>query len=144
MIGERQRRNADVATYLDQKVREALTLAQGDRTQAQRVLLGWAQRDEKLLRALVQPFLVGIAAHAINHGGKIVPGVKPTKPPPRPRDMPPKALDSLIGQLGRNFERSKGPLGVAGDAAPPPKKSSAKHAETMRALADAFGKNRKR
>jgi hypothetical protein len=132
-----------VTTYLDQKVREALALAQGDRPQAQRVLVGWAQRDEKLLRALAQPFLVGIVAHAINHGGKIVPGLKPVTPP-RPREMPAKALDSLIGQLGRNFEKSKGPLGVAGDAAPPPKKSSARHADTMRALAESYGRNRKR
>ncbi|MDB5365687.1 MAG: hypothetical protein JWM77_1614 [Rhodospirillales bacterium] len=133
-----------MATYLDQKVRDALDIAQGDQNQAQRVLLGWAQRDEKLLRALTQPFLVGIVANAINHGGKIVPGLKPTKPPPAPRPMPAKALDSLIGQLGRNFEKSKGPLGVAGDAAPPPKKASAKHADTMRTLANAFGKSKKR
>ncbi|GIL38575.1 hypothetical protein [Roseiterribacter gracilis] len=133
-----------MATYLDQKVREALDIAQGDQNQAQRVLVGWAQRDEKLLRELTQPFLVGIAAHAINHGGKIVPGLKPGKAPPPPKAMPPKALDSLIGQLGRNFEKSKGPLGVSGDAAPPPKKASPKHADTMRALANAFGKTKKR
>ncbi len=50
---------------LDKKVREAVAAGRGDAQASVRALAAMVERDERLLRALVKPFLAGILLHAV-------------------------------------------------------------------------------
>ena len=122
-------------SYVQQKVQEALDSAQGDASRAQRVLLGWAMADIKLLAALTQPFMKGIVAHALSRAGRNAPAAA-VKPQAKP--LAPGALDGVLRQLGRNF-------GEAGsEPAEPRPQASRRHADLIRSLAVAQARTRLR
>lgn len=50
---------------LEKKVREAVAAGGGDAQASVRALAAMVERDERLLRALVKPFLAGILLHAV-------------------------------------------------------------------------------
>lgn len=52
--------------YVDGKVREALTAANGSKSVAQQLLITWAATDERLLLGMAQPFLKAIAGAAVD------------------------------------------------------------------------------
>ena len=53
-------------SLLEAKLKEAVERARGDAQAAVRLLAAWSEKDEKLLRILVQPFLQGILFHLID------------------------------------------------------------------------------
>ena len=92
-------------SYLDGKVREALLEARGSRSLAQNTLMKWAATDDRLLKAMAQPFLKAISGAAIVAAvkrGVRVPGM--SAPPPRPAQPVPKLSQSdlmqVLSQLG--------------------------------------------
>jgi hypothetical protein len=93
------------------KIREAVALGRGDKQAAARVLLSMCDRDERLLRELVKPFLSGILFHAVERLMKTMSpadlrskaGPKPAKPQEVPKDM----LDKLVDALGQNIPVGK-------------------------------------
>lgn len=133
--------------YVAGKLREALILSKGSRAAAQRLLMVWAASDDKLLRGLAQPFLKAIVGHAVSRtlrGTGGTGGPVASRPSPRRSGGVPgygtstalggKALDRVVDQLSRTMQ--------TGDAGtnPAAKHPSAGHADTIRALADAFRK----
>lgn len=128
--------------YVAGKLREALILSKGSRAAAQRLLMVWAASDDRLLRGLAQPFLKAIVGHAVSralrHAGAAAPSPSPAVSSRRREPMPAalggKALDRVLDQLSRKIETGDGKPGTAA------KTPSAGHADTIRALADAFRK----
>lgn len=130
--------------YVAGKLREALILSKGSRAAAQRLLMVWAASDDKLLRGLAQPFLKAIVGHAVSRALRGTGGPATPRPSPRRSGGVPgygastalggKTLDRVVDQLSRTMQ-----AGEAG-AGPAAKHPSAGHADTIRALADAFRK----
>ena len=89
-------------SYLDGKVREALVAAKGSRSLAQNALMKWALTDERLLKAMAQPFIKAISGAAIAGAikrGVSVPGM--SGPPPRPAPkLSQNDLMQVLSQLG--------------------------------------------
>lgn len=123
-------------TYVTLKIREALKAAQGNRAQAQRVLITWALDDEQLLRGLAKPFLkaiVGSAVDRVARGGGITtaspaPGQgiqRAAKPQPGPKKLSPQMLDAIISRMGTG----------GGDMPEPEPRDQA---DNLKALAAAF------
>jgi hypothetical protein len=52
--------------YLEDKIKDALVLSNGNSTQAQKLVIKWSLEDLKLLQQLSKPHLKGIAAHAVS------------------------------------------------------------------------------
>src|SRR6185312_11770496 len=59
-------------SLLESKLKEAVERTRGDVQAAVRLLAAWSEKDEKLLRALVQPFLQGILFHLVDRTVKQV------------------------------------------------------------------------
>ncbi|WP_114391826.1 hypothetical protein [Oleisolibacter albus] len=121
-------------TYVTLKIREALTVAQGSRSQAQRVLMAWALDDEQLLRGLCRPFLKAITGSAIARmagsgaGGRAAPPAA-ASPSPRsagPKKLPPQMLDAIIARMGNP------------GASPAAPADEGDQAEALKSLAKAF------
>ncbi len=51
--------------YVENKIREALKLANGNTTRARQQLIAWCYEDAQLLQLLVKPHLTGIVAYNI-------------------------------------------------------------------------------
>ena len=106
------------------KIQEALVLGRGDVSKAVRALQDLCAKDERLLRALVQPFLPGILAHAIQKavgaaGGTVRQAGQPIAAPQvvqkngltvvrgqsgrRPQAVPTSVLDALLDKLGQDL-----------------------------------------
>ena len=66
-------------SQLEAKLKEAVERTRGDVQAAVRLLAAWCEKDEKLLRVLVQPFLQGILFHLVDRAVKQVSG-DPTAP----------------------------------------------------------------
>ncbi len=156
-------------SYLDGKVREALIAAKGSRSLAQNILMKWAITDDRLLKAMAQPFIKAISGAAIAGAikrGVSVPGL--SAPPARPAPkLSQSDLMQVLSQLGHAeddaAEGKGGGLSVAdilgGDTTPakptaPQRRSpggtSAKpvqpadQASAIRTLAAVYARNRKR
>src|SRR3546814_14035118 len=82
------------AAYVSAKVSEAVARAEGEPAAAQRLLIAWCSRDDRLLRGLVAPFIQGLVAHA-------VPKTESAHADPGPRRLSRSAPDHARGQLGR-------------------------------------------
>jgi hypothetical protein len=134
--------------------------AGGDAAQAQRLLMARARGDDRLLRLLAEPFLQGLAAHAVNeHGGKPVPPPPPPKPAeaeaapaakPKPAALDPEILSDVMRQVDRNVQA--GFPGKVVKVSPlhklaneklrqPPRQNSQRQANVMRRLASAYRKD---
>ena len=122
-------------SYLDGKVREALLAAKGSRSLAQNTLMVWAMKDERLLRAMAQPFLKAISGAAIAGAikrGVTVPGLG--APPPRKAPtLSREDLANVLSQLGATDNdrepapdgRNSGSLSAADILGSPPKTATA-------------------
>lgn len=51
--------------YAVKKIKEALEVNRGNAAKARQQVIAWAMDDHKLLKELVRPHMVGIAAHAV-------------------------------------------------------------------------------
>lgn len=87
--------------YLDAKVRQAAAQSSGSKRLAQKALVSWALKDERLLLGLVRPYLPAIVAAAVDRAMKR--GVVGTlqAEPPRSPTLSREALDSVVDQIGR-------------------------------------------
>jgi hypothetical protein len=138
---------------VDLKIKEALVRARGDANGAIRLLAQACGRDDKLLRALVAPFMQGILFQAVQRVGRQLTGKNlrvPAKPVTR-RELPPEVLDEVIDKLGTKIPtrsatsaaRPKSPaeaLQTIGrdPEGPPPSKAGKQHQAAMHALAKSF------
>lgn len=89
-------------SYLDGKVREALLEARGSRSLAQHTLMKWAMADDRLLKAMAQPFLKAISGAAIVAAvkrGVRVPGMSAPPPKAAPK-LSQSDLMQVLSQLG--------------------------------------------
>lgn len=144
--------------YVTGKVRDALVQTRGDAAAAQRLLLNWAARDDRLLRGLVTPFIKGIIAHAVTRVAAAATiakpaNAKPAKPapagkpaaPPRRTTLTPEAFDQVLSQLGKRIGTTEPPpRGMTALVTPPaPRPKAGKgHQESLRKLAVAFARKR--
>lgn len=75
-------------SLLESKLKEAIERTRGDVQAAVRLLAAWCEKDEKLLRVLVQPFLQGILFHLVDRtakqatGDPVAPRAAQAKPKP--------------------------------------------------------------
>ncbi len=51
--------------YSTKKIKEALHLTRGNAAKARQQVIAWAMEDNRLLKELVKPHMVGITAHAV-------------------------------------------------------------------------------
>src|SRR3546814_9074174 len=93
------------AAYVSAKVSEAVARAEGEPAAAQRLLIAWCSRDDRLLRGLVAPFIQGIVAHAVQK-------TESAAADPGPRRLSSKALDDVVGQMGRSTGAKTPPRGL--------------------------------
>jgi hypothetical protein len=124
--------------YADGKAAEALAKAAGDRHIAAALLATWAESDAKLREALLTPFLKSLCAYAVQRaaratGGKGAAGARKGKPA--------DAVDAVVAALGKSAgSRTFGTPERAPRKAVP---GSAKHEQSVRALATAFRAKRR-
>lgn len=137
------------------KIREAVALGRGDKQAAARVLLGMCDRDERLLRELVKPFLSGILFHAVERMMKTMAPAdlrtKSTKQAP-PREVPKDMLDKLVDALGQQIPVGKPRAAKAKPGDPeeairmvgigpgdiPPPDAGERHQRAMKTVASSF------
>jgi flagellar biogenesis protein FliO len=115
-------------TYLQEKLREALAMTQGDAVAAQKILVAWAVRDQTLLLGLTKaqlPALVKIALETMlnEKSGKA-----------SAAELPDEVLSRLMNQAGLRQAQTK--LGPAAADLPDPNRQ----AETWAKIAAAFKK----
>jgi hypothetical protein len=121
--------------YVRAKVAEALATAGNDRHDAQKLLITWAVRDQPLLLGMTKPHLKAIAAALVDHALRNF--EKETAGDPGPDHFPPSAIEEMIA--GSNAPKDRRiPRNI------PPPKSTERHASTMRKLAAAFTKKKKK
>lgn len=98
--------------YLENRIREALKKAKGNKLLARQQLIAWTYEDSKLLHALTRPHLEGIIAYNIDRmlSGKTTDG----KESEAPRSKPQAAVKAKKGEeFGMDLLRAV----VATDAA---------------------------
>ncbi len=108
-----------------QRIKQILDLAKGNRTQAETLIRQQVDRDPHFLRQLVEPHLRGIIAHALSREPAAVASPTPVKP----------LSDDSMNALLRGLQDQSG-------AAPVAKPSGPNHADTMRAIAEAHKQRR--
>jgi hypothetical protein len=123
--------------YVRLKVKEALNATDGDRHDAQKLLITWAVRDPALLLGVAKPHLKAIAAALIEHAARAKPSSSDGIEDEGPDSLSRTAIDDIVAQTAKNpfDKRKKSNL--------PPPKSTERQASTMRKLAAAFTKKRK-
>ena len=147
-------------SYVAQKIRDALIMAEGSRARAQRILLARVQEDDRLLRGLAAPFIKAIVTSAVERATRGQRDSAPSAAPSRTsgrsapargpqRTLPPEALDTVLAQLGRQLvaEAQGGPAsgGAAKPAAADPAvRRGSDHATTIRALAAVYKRKHER
>jgi hypothetical protein len=146
--------------YVAARIREALVAAEGSRARARRILLGWVQEDDRLLRGLAAPFLKAIVTGAVERA------TRPRAPAPASaaaevprRELSPEALDLVLSQMGRRQPGAAAPRPASGPATaqrgealaglklgtvnvPPPTKAGDAHVRTIKALAQLYKRSR--
>ncbi|NNG04684.1 MAG: hypothetical protein HKM95_11355 [Inquilinus sp.] len=125
------------ANYAAQRISAALLESGGDAGTAQRALAKQCATDQRLLRALVAPFLRGIIAHAVTRGERAA------KVRPSATAMSGAALDTVVGHLGRAIGETELPRGMTALTEPASRPAASKrHQEAIRLLATAYRKPR--
>jgi hypothetical protein len=115
--------------YAMSRVRDALEKAEGNHLKAQRLILGWLEKDQTLLFGLVGPHLQGIVSHAVNHAS-----APPKKQMPKRVDL--GDADDFGAALIKGMKGNAG--GNFGEAPPrdlsKPGKASQKHIDAINTL----------
>ena len=115
--------------YLASKIKEALANSGGDKHAAQKLLITWAVRDQTLLLGLTKPHLKGIIAAHIDHAAR----------PPAKGDG---AKTTHFSKAELDKMVTARPLGEKRSPVVPPPKTSARQADVMHRLAEAFRKKK--
>lgn len=92
--------------YSLSRIKDALEACDGNSAQAQRMIMGWLERDQSLMIGLVAPHLKSIVSHAVDYVANHP--EKPAKPAESPLSVPmPEGdatgtgiLETLLGQEG--------------------------------------------
>ncbi|MCB9960001.1 MAG: hypothetical protein H6843_15495 [Rhodospirillaceae bacterium] len=137
--------------YVTEQVNRALVEARGNPSEAMRRLTSACAEDDRLLRAIVAPYLPGILRHTLSKMGgpdAAVDAATPTMPGARPGVPRPAALsdlgfDAVVGQLSRSIGVGTVPSRAAQILTPerrPP--ASQRHRDALHALAVAFARKR--
>ena len=82
--------------YAMSRVRDALEKSDGNVLKAQRLVMGWLEKDHSLLIGLAGPHLQGIVSHAVNHvagGGALEAGGKKAPSAPEAQKQTPSKID---------------------------------------------------
>lgn len=118
------------------KVKEALSATNGNRHDAQRLLITWAVRDHSLLLGMVKPHLKAIAAGLVEHTLRSKTDAKKTDN--GPDHFSKSTIDDVLStsSAGRALDKRK-------SRNIPPPKSTERQASTMRRLAAAFTRKKK-
>ncbi|WP_029009912.1 hypothetical protein [Azospirillum halopraeferens] len=142
-------------SYIDTKVREALTAARGSHAVAQKILIAWAADDHRLLLGLAQPFMKAIAGaavdRAVRRGGAPRPPQGPGRSQTGGRSTAPalsrEALERVLSRMGDDSAPAAPAAAAAarpsaaailGKGAPAAPSGGASHEKSMMAIAKAF------
>jgi hypothetical protein len=120
--------------YVIEKIKAAIAASGDNRSEAQRLLISWAVRDQTLLLGLSKPHLKAIASHAVEFvartGGEIL--AEPKK------HEASGSLDKILGQVGLRVK-------AAGQSAPHVQLAEhdpERQASTWQMIASAFRKKK--
>lgn len=125
-----------VDDYIRLKIKEALASTDGNRHDAQKLLITWAVRDPVLLLGMAKPHLKAIAANLIEHSLRSKPATRSSDD--GPDQLPRTAIDEIVMAATLHV-----PLDKRKKQNLPPPKSTERQASTMRKLAAAFTKKKK-
>ena len=125
--------------YSLSRVRDALDAADGNKAEAQRILMRWLEKDQSLMVGLVAPHLKSIVSHAVDYiDSKSRADETPpdeemhSRPSPEGDATGANILETLLGQS----KGSGGPqFGNFDEPATRPGKASAKHVKAIHAIA---------
>lgn len=120
--------------YVRARVEEALAATDGNRHDAQKLLITWAVRDSALLLGLAKPHLKAIAAALVEHATRNK--GRGSSQEDGPDKLSRTAIDDIVASA-RDQRADKRNRNL------PPPKSTERQASTMRRLAAAFTKKRK-
>lgn len=115
--------------YISLKIKEAMAASGNVKADAQKLLITWAVRDQKLLIAFSKPHLKGIVAARMEHELRAVKKTGSAKA----TEFSPGDIDKMLAAK---------PLGERRKVSVPPPKSSQRQANVMKQLAEAFKKKR--
>ena len=122
--------------YVAGRVQAALAEAKGSTAAARRILLAECARDARLLRGLAGPYLQGMIAHAVSQSAE----------PPETKksgELPDKALETVVGQLGKAIGETRLPRGMTALTEPPSRpQAGERHQDAIRQMADAYKSKR--
>ncbi len=122
--------------YVRARIDEALAATDGDKHDAQKLLITWAVRDASLLLGMAKPHLKAIAAGLIDHALR-------SKSEAQEKDSGPDHFSrTVIDDMVAEASGKRGADKRTRKNIPPPK-STERQAMTMRKLAAAFTKKRK-
>src|SRR4051794_30129264 len=137
----------------DKKVREAEVGARGDAPRAVLALMQAVQTDDRLMQAMVAPFLQGILFHAVQEQLKTLKGAIASKRAggAKPKELPREVMDRLIEELGNNIpapppsprREPRTPAEALASLGrdpngPPPPKAGKRHQSAMQLLAKSY------
>lgn len=132
---------ADLA-YLEEKARQALGEADGEKTRAARLLASWVATDNRLRDALVAPLLGNLCLLAIQRvAGRGGASSKRSEPTPGP--LAGTALAAAIGEALAGKGAAPTTFGQPERRSPRATPGSVKHAQSVRTLASAFQTKRR-
>lgn len=124
--------------YSDRKTREILSKVNGQAKLAEQAMRALCERDPLFLQNLVEPYLNGIIAHAIDRARKptglkepkaAAPLPKKAAAPRQAKPLPSGGMGNLMQALAKSFEQN-----TPKDQPPAGKKVSQKHVDAMNAL----------
>lgn len=126
--------------FVDRKIKDILTKAKGQGKLTEQAVRTLLARDPQFLQALVDPYLDGIIAHAIERARRAVGSAEssitkksaalPKKTlPPKPHSAPARALDNLLDAWAKKFDQTPAPPPATKGA-----KVSSRHLDAMKSL----------
>lgn len=120
--------------YVRAKIKEALAATDGDKHDAQKLLITWAVRDPSLLLGVTKPHLRAIVAALVEHALR-------TKGKEDEEDSGPDRFSK--GEIDSILAGGRAPGDKRSHKNVPPPKSTERQASAMRKLAAAFTRKKK-
>ncbi|HZH25749.1 MAG TPA: hypothetical protein VEY95_01085 [Azospirillaceae bacterium] len=134
-------------SYVVGKVRAALAAANGRRGIAQRILIDWAEKDQRLLLGLTRTTLPALVGSLLERATRSA-DPSPTVPEPAPQSVRgtfaasrPAATRAPVDPLADLVDRDAPRFGLGVPSSPPPEAGRG-HAAALRALAAVHARRR--
>jgi len=131
-------------SYVAGKVRAALAAANGRRGIAQRILIDWAEKDQRLLLGLTRTTLPALVGSLLERAAR---SASPSSTPPEPvvrgtfAASRPAAVRAPVDPLADLVDRDAPRFGLGVPSSPPPEAGRG-HAAALRALAAVHARRR--